>query len=97
MQDYLAHFEWDEKKAALNLLKHGVLFEDASLTFFDKNFLRIFDEKHSDTEIRYIGIGAHPVGEVIVSVYTERADRLRLISARKANRKERHTYESLKG
>jgi uncharacterized DUF497 family protein len=96
MQDRLARFEWDEKKAERNYLKHGVLFEDAALTFFDKDFIRMFDQKHSEIEDRFVGIGAHPTGALLVTVYTERDDNLRLISSRKANKKERKAYEDLK-
>ncbi len=96
MEQYLAHFEWDDVKAALNFEKHGVLFEDAVLTFFDRDFIRLFDEKHSDTEVRYAGIGQHPSGSVLITIYTERNDAFRIISSRPSNRKERKMYEESK-
>ncbi len=96
MQNWLAHFEWDDNKAALNYEKHGVLFEDAVLTFFDPDFVRIFDSKHSASELRYAGIRLHPARRMLTTVYTERGDNFRIISSRKANKKERQTYEDLK-
>ena len=54
------------------------------------------DEKHSDMEIRYAGTGKHPSGMVLVTIYTERGDIFRIISSRKANKKERHEYENSK-
>src|SRR5947209_4632678 len=95
MDEYLAYFEWDDVKAELNFEKHGVLFEDAVLTFFDKDFIRLWDEKHSESEIRYVGIGSHPMKLLFVTIYTERGNKFRIISSRKANRKERHMYEEL--
>jgi uncharacterized DUF497 family protein len=96
MQERLAHFEWDEKKASLNFKKHGVRFEDAALTFFDADFIRLFDAKHSADEVRYAGTGSHPSGVLLVTIYTERGDNFRIISSRKANKKERQDYENLK-
>ena len=43
MKDHLGHFEWDDKKATLNLLKHGIEFEESALSFFDSDFIRLFD------------------------------------------------------
>jgi uncharacterized protein len=93
MEEHLGYFEWDDAKAELNFEKHGVLFEDAALTFFDRNFLRLFDEKHSGEEIRYAGLGKHPAGRILVTIYTERRELIRIISARKANKKEQVTHE----
>jgi uncharacterized DUF497 family protein len=93
MDKRLANFEWDENKAALNLEKHGVRFEDAAETLFDEDFIRLFDEKHSEVEIRYVGTGRHPTGAMLVTIYTERGDTFRIISSRKANKKERQAYE----
>jgi uncharacterized DUF497 family protein len=96
MKERLANFEWDEMKAALNFKKHGVRFEDAAETFFDEDFIRLFDEKHSEVEIRYAGTGKHPSGIILVTIYTERGDMIRIISSRKANKKERQLYENSK-
>jgi uncharacterized DUF497 family protein len=96
MDKRLGSFEWDENKAALNFEKHGVRFEDAAETFFDDDFIRLFDEKHSGGEIRYAGTGKHPSGVMLVTIYTERGDIFRIISSRKANKKERSEYENSK-
>jgi uncharacterized protein len=96
MDKRLANFEWDENKAALNFEKHGVRFEDAAETFFDQDFIRLFDEKHSEVEIRYAGTGKHLSGAMLVTIYTERGDTFRIISSRKANKKERQVYENSK-
>ena len=83
-------FEWDEEKAALNLKKHGVRFETAARVFCDENRIELFDSIHSDEEERYNTIGM--VDNILFVVYTERKNRVGLISARPANRKERRLY-----
>ena len=87
------HFEWDDNKEKINIQKHGIDFSTAARVFSDENRLEIYDELHSDTEDRYITIGM--IGEtayVIMVVYTERDEAIRLISARKATPKERRMY-----
>ena len=84
-------FEWDEDKAALNLKKHGVDFRDAVHVFYDVNRIEWFDIAHSVDEDRYNTIGM--VRDVIFVVYTERRERTRIISARKATPKERRMYD----
>jgi uncharacterized DUF497 family protein len=96
MKDHLGHFEWDDKKAALNMVKHGVDFEEAALSFFDQDFIRLPDTKHSVTEERYAGKGRTPLGKMIVTNYTERGLNIRIISSRLANKKERKKYEDRK-
>ena len=83
-------FEWDEEKAALNLEKHGISFETAARVFDDPEYLEIYDLTHSNDEDRYIVIGK--VDDVLFVVYTEREERIRLISARVANVVERNQY-----
>ena len=83
-------FEWDEDKAELNLKKHGVRFETAAKVFCDENRIEFYDSEHSIDEDRYNTIGM--VDNVLFVVYTERKNRVRLISARPANRKERSLY-----
>lgn len=83
-------FEWDERKNAQNVKKHGVDFEDA-VAIFDEFFLTRKDERFSYGEDRYIAIGV--VGnQTLVVVYTLRGDACRIISARKASRNERSEY-----
>lgn len=86
-------FEWDPKKAAANLAKHDVSFEEA-LTVFADPLARIFhDDDHSVDEFREIIIG-HSAGQQLVLVnFIEIEERIRIISARKATRRERKDYE----
>ncbi|MBQ6986749.1 MAG: BrnT family toxin [Oscillibacter sp.] len=84
-------FEWDEEKARLNYRKHHVRFETAAHVFEDKNRIERYDNKHSDEEERYQVIGK--VGATLLLViYTERGERIRLISARKADPDDRREY-----
>jgi len=90
-------FEWDSKKAASNASKHQVSFEEASTVFFDSKALDGPDLTHSDKEPRFLRIGISIVGSVLVVAYTiRRTDdeitKIRIISARKANKKERKAY-----
>lgn len=83
-------FEWDMDKAASNLKKHGVDFYKAARVFDDVNRREYYDEEHSENEDRYHTIGM--VDKVLFVVYTERRNRIRIISARNANREERRLY-----
>jgi uncharacterized protein len=87
-------FEWDTKKAAYNLAKHGVLFDDASTVFGDPLAGTILDPRHSSEERRLATIGHSAVGSLIVVIHVEREDRTRIISARYATRRERRKYET---
>jgi uncharacterized DUF497 family protein len=86
-------FEWDEAKAAANVRKHGVSFEEAITVFSDLNTITILDVAHSETEDRFVDIGLSVSGRVLVVVYTERGARIRIISCRKATPAERRQYE----
>jgi uncharacterized DUF497 family protein len=85
---------WDEAKNAKNQRKHGVSFEEASALFDGRDYLEIFDIEHSDYEDRFLGIG--PVNDdVLMVVYTERnGDEVRIISARRATKKEIALYQA---
>lgn len=83
-------FNWDEKKARINALKHGIRFETAALVFNDRNRIEFYDYKHSDTENRYITIGM--VNHLITVIYTERHSYTRIISARPATKHEKEIY-----
>ena len=87
-------FEWDARKNELNLANHGITLEAAAYVFADPNRLEIYDSKHSDMEDRYITIGMLKSTLCIVYVsYTPRKENvIRLISARKANARERKAY-----
>lgn len=86
-------FEWDDEKNKINTEKHKISFSIAKFVFNDENRLEIFDDAHSTNEERYITIGLiEQVPIVVTVVYTERGQRIRLISARKATAKERKMY-----
>lgn len=86
----IVEFEWDEEKARINKIKHGISFEVAAFVFNDDHRIEYFDTKHSATENRYITIGL--VEDVLVVVYTFRDPKYRIISARVATKKEREWY-----
>jgi uncharacterized protein len=87
-------FEWDNDKAETNALKHGVTFEEAVTVFADPYLLFTEDSRHSQTEEREWAIGAVENGSVVVVVFTMRGEQIRIISARKATKKECQRYES---
>ena len=86
-------FEWDPEKAASNLRKHGVSFDEAATVFEDDLSLTGHDPDHSVGEIRLITFGVSSVGRLLVVSHAERSDRIRIISARPASRPERKLYE----
>lgn len=84
--------EWDAAKAAQNLKKHGVAFEDAALVFYDADRIEVYDDREDYGEERWATIGL-ACSAVLFVVYTIRyGDTIRLISARKANANERKHY-----
>ena len=87
-------FEWDPAKATANVTKHGVAFEQAITVFGDPLEMTISDDFHSRAEQRFISMGRSESGRLIVVVYTERDQRVRIISAREATPRERRQYES---
>jgi uncharacterized DUF497 family protein len=86
-------FEWDDDKARSNVAKHGVSFEEAATVFADPLSLTIPDPGHSQAEDRFVIIGCSYQGKLLVVVHTERGDNIRVISARRASKRERKTYE----
>jgi uncharacterized DUF497 family protein len=86
-------FEWDEAKALANFHNHGVDFDEAKTVFGDPHSVTIFDDPHSAEEERFIDIGFSTTGRLLVVVYTERGDRIRIISSRRATAWERRQYE----
>ena len=86
-------FEWDAKKARDNIKKHGVSFEEASTIFGDPLALTIYDPLHSEEEDRFVTLGESEKGRLMVVSFTDREDRIRIISARAATRRERKDYE----
>lgn len=86
-------FQWDENKEKINITKHGLDFRTASWVFEDENRIEFYDEEHSYNEDRYITIGlVNQIAVIIMLVYTERGDAVRIISARKATKQEKEAY-----
>jgi uncharacterized protein len=85
-------FEWDPSKAARNLQRHRVSFEEAATVFDDLMFITFIDEDHSVDEERYVTIGLSSRGRVLVLAHAERKGQIRIISAREATRKEEQYY-----
>src|SRR5262245_6437369 len=91
--DLRMEFEWDPEKAAGNLAKHGIAFQEAASVFGDPLAVTYYDPDHSEDEDRFITFGHSSQGRVLVVSHTDRDDRTRIISARQATRKERKQYE----
>jgi uncharacterized DUF497 family protein len=85
-------FEWNENKAASNLLKHKVSFEEAKTVFDDPFYVDFYDPDHADEE-RYLIVGLSRQGRLLIVSYIERGNSIRLISARQVTRSEREAYE----
>ncbi len=87
-------FEWDSRKAKSNYAKHRVSFEEASTVFGDLRSLTIGDPSHSrPAEERFVTIGNSYLARLLVVVHCDRDENIRIISARKATRRERQDYE----
>jgi uncharacterized DUF497 family protein len=86
-------YEWDPAKAKANFRKHNVSFVDAAVALEDPRALTMADPDASG-EQRFVSLGADPSGRVLVTVFTPRGRRTRIVSSRKASRNERRAYES---
>ena len=87
-------FEWHPLKAAANLKKHKISFDEAKTVFGDKTHLEVPDCEHSLDETRYLAIGRSEKGRILTLVFTERGTKLRLISVRVAEPWEKREYEN---
>jgi uncharacterized DUF497 family protein len=87
-------FSWDDGKAKQNVRRHGVSFEEASTVFFDENARLIHDPDHSANEERFIlvGLSSHLRFLVVYHCYRKDERVIRIISARKANKREQKQY-----
>lgn len=86
-------FEWDEEKERINISKHGIDFSTAALVFGDNDRIEKYDDLHSAEEDRYITIGSiNGMTVVVMVVYTEREEAIRIISARLATKREKEAY-----
>jgi uncharacterized protein len=86
-------FEWDTAKAASNVRKHGVSFDEAGSVFLDQLAVSGPDPDHSVGESRYITFGMSSLGRLLVVSHTYRPGAIRIISARRVTRAERKIYE----
>jgi uncharacterized protein len=86
-------FEWQPDKAAKNLQKHKVSFQEAATVFADETSATVYDPDHSDKEDRFLTIGYSNRGRLLIVSHTEREQRIRLISARLLTPAERRAYE----
>lgn len=87
-------FDWDTSKASLNKKKHGVSFEEAKFAFYDENALVIHDPEHSDDEDRFVLLGLSIETDLLIvcHCYRKQDSVIRIISARKATKKESSQY-----
>jgi uncharacterized protein len=87
------NFDWDESKAQANLKKHKIDFEEATTVFYDTFSITVHDPDHSTDEERFLDIGVSSKGRLLVVIYMERGNAIRIISCRKATPTERRRYE----
>lgn len=88
-------FEWDSNKATTNLKKHQVSFEEAKTVFYDEFAIQFFDDEHSAEEDRFLMLGMGSFARLLLVCYCERdrGDSIRIISARKATKRESAFYQ----
>ena len=91
-------FEWDAKKAASNIKKHGVSFDSAQSVFYDEFAIQFFDEENSDSEDRFLMLGFSDEASLLMVCHCERdlGSTIRIISARKATKSESKHYQGNK-
>ena len=92
-RERLTEFEWDQGNLDRNYRKHGITPRESEEIFFDENLRVVPDMKHQQEEQRFVAIGKTFEGRVLFVVFTPRSHKVRVISARRANRKERRIYE----
>lgn len=90
----MIEFEWDSSKAAANLRKHHVSFEDAKSVFYDEFAIQFFDEEHSEEEERFLMLGMSSGARLLIVCHCEceQGEVIRIISARKATKRESAFY-----
>jgi hypothetical protein len=86
-------FEYDVEKSRINQNKHGVSFDEAQTVFEDPWVMTILDPLHSIEEYRFVNLGYSNKGRLLIVIFTDRYDKIRIISSRKANKDERKQYE----
>jgi len=93
MEDNFLEFEWDSEKARRNLRKHSISFREGMMVFNDVFAITYYDDAHSRHEQRFLTLGLSDLGRVLVISHSMVDEKVRLISARKATRRERELYE----
>lgn len=93
MEGRIIGFQWDKGNIDKNLSKHGISDQECEEVFFDRNKRILKDILHSGKENRYILLGQTKSGRLLFIVFTIRNNKIRIISARKLNKKEKHLYE----
>ena len=93
MEEKFLEFEWDAEKAQRNLRKHNVSFREGMMVFNDTFAITFYDDAHSRHEQRFLSLGMSDLGRVLVVAHTLVDEKVRLISARKATKRERELYE----
>jgi hypothetical protein len=90
----MIQFEWDQPKATANLRKHGVSFEEAQSVFYDEFAIQFYDDEHSKEEERFLLLGMSDTARLLLVCHCEReaGDLIRIISARKATKRESAFY-----
>jgi uncharacterized protein len=91
----IVHFEWDSAKAASNAKKHGVRFSEAIVALQDE-FAATISDPDSEGEERFVSLGVDDRGRVLVTIFVQREDIIRIISSRQASKGEREVYEERK-
>ena len=86
-------FEWDERKRIRNIRSHLVDFTEVEDTFEDRHAFVQFDARHSDAEDRFFILGKTGRGRLLITVFTQRGSKVRIISSRRASRREARGYE----
>jgi len=87
------NFEWDARKAKVNLRKHGISFEEATTAFRDPLAVTASDLTHSSNEHRFVTFGLSSKGKLLTISHTERGESIRIITARQSTKRERKIYE----
>lgn len=95
----MLQFDWDDNKNEINKAKHGVSFEEACTTFYDENAVMIADPEHSQEEERFILLGFSAMARMLMVCHCYRGadDIVRIISARKASKREIQQYNEMEG
>jgi len=86
-------FEWDAEKSTQNRIRHGIDFDESREVFDDALAIVRFDAEHSDMEQRFIIVGRSKRGRALVTIFVERGTVIRIISSRRATRREARDYE----